>query len=303
MNRFSKNLIQPVLSIISGSINPTSCGSDQPSVITPDHDKISTPSKILKESTDPKESSGNNIVDSKSDDTTKDYLISMPPTRNISQVKGGQVKSSNKFRRSNAKPTKLKNPNNSTFKVTEKRPRGGKRHNRKDAFRTPKQRVALNVIQIGDLNQPKFEKHYECQQVTSTMSLQDKNVWILDSGATNGMCYDASQFTHLSPLSVPLPVTLADKSSIQATHFGTVRFVKDNTLFAIRNILYVPQLKRNLLSTSQLSDLGYIFDWKRKRVLMLKEQDDLSAPPQLIFKRVGGLMLLCFNYFKTIQGF
>ena len=71
--------------------------------------------------------------------------------------------------------------------------------------------------------------------------------WILDSGATQHMCNDQSQFLHLEPFSTT--ITTANNTKMHATGKGDVSLVtKNGMLFTLQNVLLVPQLASNLLS-------------------------------------------------------
>lgn len=73
------------------------------------------------------------------------------------------------------------------------------------------------------------------------------NTWILDSGATQHMCNDKSQFTKLEQYSTS--ITTANNIQMNACGKGNRQLVTRNgTSFTLVNVLYVPQLVSNLLS-------------------------------------------------------
>lgn len=76
---------------------------------------------------------------------------------------------------------------------------------------------------------------------------QKCDTWILDSGATQHMCNDKSQFTALENYATT--ITTANNTQMNACGRGEVHLMTRNgTTFRLLNVLYVPQLATNLLS-------------------------------------------------------
>jgi hypothetical protein len=72
--------------------------------------------------------------------------------------------------------------------------------------------------------------------------------WILDSGCSHHMTGNKDLIRNLAPLTIPFSVILGDKSSISAISQGPA------TLCALNlHVLFVPELKVNLISCSQLT--------------------------------------------------
>ncbi|KAH0665941.1 hypothetical protein KY285_027147 [Solanum tuberosum] len=69
------------------------------------------------------------------------------------------------------------------------------------------------------------------------------------SGASEHMCFDSQFFTSLTPLPVPLHITLTNSSRIIVTHNGYVPILPNLTL---ENVLHVPAFKYNLLYVNRL---------------------------------------------------
>lgn len=73
------------------------------------------------------------------------------------------------------------------------------------------------------------------------------NEWIIDSGATQHMCNDKSQFINLETYTTS--ITTANNTKMLATGRGNVRInPKNGYSFTLQNVLYVPQLASNLIS-------------------------------------------------------
>jgi len=73
--------------------------------------------------------------------------------------------------------------------------------------------------------------------------------WILDSGASKYMTYDASIMFNIKPVNSPLHISLPNSHKIKVTHWGNVRIFPN---LILSNVLYVPSFRYNLLSIQKL---------------------------------------------------
>uniref|UniRef100_A0A803LZV8 Retrotransposon Copia-like N-terminal domain-containing protein n=1 Tax=Chenopodium quinoa TaxID=63459 RepID=A0A803LZV8_CHEQI len=87
--------------------------------------------------------------------------------------------------------------------------------------------------------------------VASTCLLTCSNAkWIVDSGATDHICSNLSLFESYKCFDkTPSTITIADGKHVTVEHIGTVQF--DNGI-VLQNVLHVPGLKFNLISTHKL---------------------------------------------------
>ncbi|GBM84188.1 Copia protein [Araneus ventricosus] len=83
-----------------------------------------------------------------------------------------------------------------------------------------------------------------------------RNIFCLDSGATSHMCFNEHLFTEINPIDDTY-VTLAVDKTVKAIAKGTVTF---DVLFGnqtkgitLQNVLYIPELKNNLISISKVT--------------------------------------------------
>ncbi|KAH0680309.1 hypothetical protein KY289_021612 [Solanum tuberosum] len=67
--------------------------------------------------------------------------------------------------------------------------------------------------------------------------------WIIDSGASEHMCFNPKVFMFLTPL--PSPIILPNLTKVNITHRGNISIFAD---VVIQNVLYVPSFRYNLLS-------------------------------------------------------
>eukprot|EP00253_Pinus_taeda_P007309 PITA_07309 len=114
-----------------------------------------------------------------------------------------------------------------------------------------------------------------------------KNDWLLDSGATCHMThrkYFFEDFTH----NVDGAVYFADQSKIKPSRLGTIRLKLPGLPdFLLDHVLYLPQLKRNLLSLVHIRQQGHsihMFDGK----LEVRKSSDHS----LVMRRIEEERLL-----------
>ncbi|XP_072950413.1 uncharacterized protein [Typha angustifolia] len=87
-----------------------------------------------------------------------------------------------------------------------------------------------------------------CFLVSLNPSLQSPNIWIVDYGATSHICFTKSAFLHMQPVQNVF-ITLPNHDKIPVFYMGTVKL---NSVLVLKDVLYVPQFKFNLLSVSSL---------------------------------------------------
>ena len=84
---------------------------------------------------------------------------------------------------------------------------------------------------------------------TCLLTCSNQN-WIVDSGATNHICSSLDLFENYKVFDKsPNIITIADGKHVTVEHIGTVLF--DNGI-KLQNVLHVPGLKFNLISTHRL---------------------------------------------------
>ena len=105
-----------------------------------------------------------------------------------------------------------------------------------------------------------FESHRNFKKSSHDKLLRISD-WLLDSGVSCHMSSDLSLLTDISEL-MPIPVDLANGIMMLAHKRGSVKLSSKITL---RDVLYVPSLKCNLMSISQLVDeIFYIVTFSYK---------------------------------------
>ena len=94
----------------------------------------------------------------------------------------------------------------------------------------------------------------------TTTSSANPRSWLVDSGATSHMTWDRGLFTTFVATEPPIPVTIANGTSIPCCGVGAVELHQENqqvlSLITIQDVRYMPDLNTNLLSVSKLEDRG-----------------------------------------------
>jgi len=101
------------------------------------------------------------------------------------------------------------------------------------------------------------------------------------------MCFDSKSFLNLSPLPVPLHISLPNSYQLFVTHIGEVYIHPDMIL---KRVLYVPSFKYNLLSVHKLcSQFKYSINLTSSECLL---QVPLMRRGQIFGEVRDGLYLL-----------
>ena len=79
------------------------------------------------------------------------------------------------------------------------------------------------------------------------------STWYIDIGASIHMTCVQDMFTEMSKTDLELEVVLGDDTVVSEVGRGTVRFERESmqTMY-LRDVLYVPRLKKNLISGSMI---------------------------------------------------
>ncbi|KAA8532168.1 hypothetical protein F0562_006691 [Nyssa sinensis] len=106
-----------------------------------------------------------------------------------------------------------------------------------------------------------------------------QNMWYLDTGCSNHMCGDKKAFSDLDE-SFRNNVKFGDNSTVSVMGKGKVTLqTKEHSTHTISNVLFVPDLKTNLLSVGQLQEKGY--------EISIKDGVEFEASLQLTFLKLN----------------
>ena len=83
-------------------------------------------------------------------------------------------------------------------------------------------------------------------------------IWYVDSGASRHMTAVREYFSELSESGIDIEVVLGDDIIVRAVGVGTLTFDKEpKPPLKVSDVLYVPGMRKNLISISTLEDKGY----------------------------------------------
>jgi hypothetical protein len=84
------------------------------------------------------------------------------------------------------------------------------------------------------------------------------SVWYIDSGASNHMFGVREHFTDLTETGIKLEIVLGNNTKVKAIGRSTISFQREfRPPMVFRDVLYVPGLKKNLISVSTIQDRGF----------------------------------------------
>ena len=128
-----------------------------------------------------------------------------------------------------------------------------------------------------------------------------EDMWYLDSGCSNHMYGKKEYFSNLNE-NFRDSVKLGNNSSMAVMGKGNIRLQVNGTTQIITEVIYVPELKSNLLSIRQLQEKGntILFQYGRCRVFHHKRglimDTKMSANRMFILQAISKpITSVCFN--------
>lgn len=122
-------------------------------------------------------------------------------------------------------------------------------------------------------------RHDECE-----------NEFVVDSGASDNICHDLKWYATYNAFDEPQKVRLGGAGTLQIEGVGTVRLAvcnNDSTVtLELKNVLFVPRMRRNLISVSKLTDDGYKVTCDKSGLRISNEN------VSLLTKRIDNLFVL-----------
>ena len=85
--------------------------------------------------------------------------------------------------------------------------------------------------------------------------------WVIDSGASQHLCGNRTQFTSYTNFSIDQAITIADGTKIQAIGSGEVVLATEEGTMTLMGVWNVPKIRRNLISISRMVDAGYTIEF------------------------------------------
>jgi hypothetical protein len=119
-----------------------------------------------------------------------------------------------------------------------------------------------------------------------------RNAWYVDSGASQHMTSARQLFSSLKKQDSRVQVELGDDAKYPVAGVGTIPFqLESGNSLDFDDVLFVPGLRKNLLSVSIMEDKGFAVEFKNQQVL-IKPKESSPDTTQVIGVREGKLYRL-----------
>jgi hypothetical protein len=124
------------------------------------------------------------------------------------------------------------------------------------------------------------EQHHEYYLISVLYGTVTKSeeVWLMDSGVSKHMTSFKQNLANYRDKKFNVKVELGDDGTYDIKGFGSASFqLQSSNVFHIDEILYVPSLKKNLISVAVLERKGYSIAFTKGKALMWPSNGDLSS--------------------------
>ena len=105
--------------------------------------------------------------------------------------------------------------------------------------------------------------------------------WIIDSGATQHMTFDGAALSEYVEFKQPAAITLGDNGVIYAYGKGTYHLITDVNghaqNIALKNVLYLPHLGKNLLSVRAMTSLDAVVQFEAEECKIMRNSQVLGV--------------------------
>ncbi|PHU01485.1 hypothetical protein BC332_31272 [Capsicum chinense] len=107
-----------------------------------------------------------------------------------------------------------------------------------------------------------IESNKECDDLCGMFSecnlVGNPREWWMDSGATRHVCANKELFSSFSPAHEEEMIYMANSATAKVEGTGKICLkMTSSKLLTLKNVLYVPELRRNLISISLLDKNGF----------------------------------------------
>jgi hypothetical protein len=129
---------------------------------------------------------------------------------------------------------------------------------------------------VATKEQEQHREYYLISTLSGTIT-KSEDVWLMNSGASKHMTGFKQNLVNYRDKKFKVKVELGDDGRYDIKGFGSASFqLRSGNVFHIDEILYVPGLKKNLISVAVLESKGYSITFTKGKVLMWPSNGDLS---------------------------
>jgi hypothetical protein len=123
----------------------------------------------------------------------------------------------------------------------------------------------------------KYEAFLFISTISGTVPI-DNDIWLIDSGASRHMTGYRDHLTNLVGKETSIHVVFGDNAIYNVKGVGTSTFQLDSdTPLQLCEVLYVPGMKRNLVSISALEDKGYKVAFSEGKILAWHKKPHMDS--------------------------
>jgi hypothetical protein len=124
------------------------------------------------------------------------------------------------------------------------------------------------------------EQQKECYLISALSGTITKSeeIWLIDSGASRHMTGFKQNLANYQDTKFKAKVEMGDDDTYDIKGFGSTSFrFQSGNIFYIDEILYVPSLKKNLISVPVLESKGYSVAFSKGKALMWSSNEDINS--------------------------
>jgi hypothetical protein len=126
------------------------------------------------------------------------------------------------------------------------------------ATNCPQKRKNKKVVGVTTGEALALQFELEFSLIACMTSSASGSVWYLDSGASFHMTGDKDFFSDLEERDLKMHIEMGDDGRYSVTGIGTITFQRESGKpFQLKNFMYIPGLKKSLVSVTMLEDRGY----------------------------------------------
>jgi hypothetical protein len=141
----------------------------------------------------------------------------------------------------------------------------------------PQEEPQRRQTKAATKEQEQHEEYYLISSLSSTIT-KSKEIWLIDSGASRHTIGFKQNLANYQDKKFKAKVELGDDGTYDIKGFGSTSFhFHSGNIFHINEILYVPGLKKNLISVSVLESKGYYVAFSKGKALLWSSNEDINT--------------------------
>jgi hypothetical protein len=141
----------------------------------------------------------------------------------------------------------------------------------------PQEEPQRRQTRAATKEQEQHKEYYLISALSGTIT-KSEEIWLIDNGASRHMTGFKQNLANYQDKKFKAKVELGDDGTYDIKGFGSTSFrFHSGNVFHIDEILYVPGLKKNLISVPVLESKGYSVAFSKGKALLWSSNEDLST--------------------------